>query len=183
MFILYKLVQQIKKVIQNATDVERQTFEISGGGCFFHILKNLLKLIDRPWKMYPLGVFFGLGLDTSSEVALLEIASIQGAHGTSIWLILIFPVLFTAEMCLLDAMNGSLMMTLYTNTTFASDLVAVTYYSIVLTVITICAAVVIGFIQVLNLVQNTAQPSGKFWVCTFLNYYCKLVQRLSICLP
>lgn len=45
--------------------------------------------------MYPLGVLFGLGFDTSSEVALLSIASIQGARGTSIWLILIFPVLFT----------------------------------------------------------------------------------------
>jgi high-affinity nickel-transport protein len=45
--------------------------------------------------MYPLGVLFGLGFDTSSEVALLGIASIQAAKGTSIWLILIFPVLFT----------------------------------------------------------------------------------------
>lgn len=47
--------------------------------------------------MYPLGVLFGLGFDTSSEVALLGIASIQGAGGTSLWLILIFPVLFTGE--------------------------------------------------------------------------------------
>lgn len=53
---------------------------------------------SRPWKMYPLGVMFGLGFDTSSEVALLGIASIQGAKGTSIWLILIFPVLFTGKL-------------------------------------------------------------------------------------
>lgn len=44
--------------------------------------------------MYPLGILFGLGFDTSSEVALLGIASIQAAKGTSIWLILIFPILF-----------------------------------------------------------------------------------------
>lgn len=47
--------------------------------------------------MYPLGVMFGLGFDTSSEVALLGIASIQGSRGTSIWLILIFPFLFTGN--------------------------------------------------------------------------------------
>ncbi len=47
--------------------------------------------------MYPLGILFGLGFDTSSEVALLGIASIQAAKGTSIWLILIFPVLFTGD--------------------------------------------------------------------------------------
>ena len=55
----------------------------------------MFKAIDRPWKMYPLGVLFGLGFDTSSEVALLGIASIQGIKHTSIWLILIFPALFT----------------------------------------------------------------------------------------
>lgn len=47
--------------------------------------------------MYPLGVMFGLGFDTSSEIALLGIASVQGAKGTAIWLILIFPILFTGE--------------------------------------------------------------------------------------
>lgn len=47
--------------------------------------------------MYPLGVMFGLGFDTSSEIALLGIASVQGSKGISIWLILIFPVLFTGE--------------------------------------------------------------------------------------
>ena len=56
--------------------------------------------------MYPLGVMFGLGFDTSSEVALLGIASIQGAKGTSIWLILIFPVLFTGETSLTVIADG-----------------------------------------------------------------------------
>ena len=63
--------------------------------------------------MYPLGVLFGLGFDTSSEIALLGIASIQAAKGTSIWLILIFPVLFTAGMCLIDTIDGALMLTIY----------------------------------------------------------------------
>ena len=53
--------------------------------------------MSRPWKMYPLGVMFGLGFDTSSEIALLSIASVQGAKGTKIWLILIFPILFTGK--------------------------------------------------------------------------------------
>lgn len=114
--------------------------------------------------MYPLGSMFGLGFDTSSEVALLGIASIQGVKGTSIWLILIFPVLFTVGMCLLDTVDGALMMALYTSTALAKDQIAILYYSIVLTVITVVVAMVIGFIQMLSLVQNVAQPSGKFWV-------------------
>ena len=61
--------------------------------CFtFFFSTNVL---ISPWKMYPLGVLFGLGFDTSSEIALLGISSIEAAKGTDIWVILIFPVLFT----------------------------------------------------------------------------------------
>lgn len=113
-YILYKLVVQIQKVIRLQPDQEAdEAWKIEGGGCLFRLLKRMFRLIDRPWKMYPLGVLFGLGFDTSSEIALLGISSIQGARGTSIWLILIFPILFTAGMCLVDTTDGALMMTLY----------------------------------------------------------------------
>ncbi|KAI9760984.1 MAG: hypothetical protein M4579_001360 [Chaenotheca gracillima] len=162
LYILYKLVQQMKKLIaaRPEDDVE---FKIQGAGCLFNLFKKAFKLIDRPWKMYPLGVLFGLGFDTSSEVALLGIASIQAAKGTSIWLILIFPVLFTAGMCLLDTTDGALMMTLYTSTALARDQIAILYYSIVLTIITVIVATVIGVIQMLSLILNVAEPTGRFW--------------------
>jgi nickel/cobalt transporter (NiCoT) family protein len=113
--------------------------------------------------MYPLGILFGLGFDTSSEIALLGISSIQAAKGTSLWLILILPLLFTAGMCLLDTTDGALMMTLYTSTKIARDPIAVVYYNIVLTAITVLVALVIGVIQLLNLILNVAEPSGSFW--------------------
>lgn len=113
--------------------------------------------------MYPLGVLFGLGFDTSSEIALLGIAAISSTQGLSIWLILIFPVLFTAGMCLLDTLDGALMMSLYTSTRLAGDRVAVCYYQVVLTGITVVVAVVIGVLQVLNMVVAVAEPSGRFW--------------------
>lgn len=87
--------------------------------------------------MYPVGVLFGLGFDTSSEIALLGLASIRAAQGTSLWLILIFPVLFTAGMCLLDTLDGALMMALYTSAATGQDKVAVLYYNIVLTGLTV----------------------------------------------
>ena len=113
-YILYRLIVQIKHVIRlQPHEAENEAWKIQGGGCLFHVLKRMFKLIDRPWKMYPLGVMFGLGFDTSSEIALLGISSIQGAKGTNIWLIMIFPILFTAGMCLLDTTDGALMMGLY----------------------------------------------------------------------
>src|SRR3978361_528006 len=111
--------------------------------------------------MYPIGILFGLGFDTSSEIALLGIASIEATRGTSIWLIMIFPILFTAGMCLLDTSDGALMSALYQTSTFSQDLVAVLYYSIVLTVITVMVAVIIGAIQLLSLILNVAEPTGR----------------------
>ncbi|KAJ9653472.1 hypothetical protein H2198_007368 [Neophaeococcomyces mojaviensis] len=113
-YILYKLVVQLKKVISLQPEEEAtEAWKIEGGGVLFRVLKKMFKLIDQPWKMYPLGFLFGLGFDTSSEVALLGISSIQGAKGTSMWLILIFPTLFTVGMCLIDTIDGALMSSLY----------------------------------------------------------------------
>ncbi|KAG9254329.1 high-affinity nickel-transport protein-domain-containing protein [Emericellopsis atlantica] len=138
-------------------------FHLEGGGFMGRVLKKLFRAIDRPWKMYPLGVVFGLGFDTSSEIAILGIASIQAAQGTSIWVILIFPALFTSGMCLLDTTDGALMLALYTSKAFSRDPVAILYYSIVLTGITVAVSAFIGLVQVLSLVQNVAKPHGRFW--------------------
>jgi nickel/cobalt transporter (NiCoT) family protein len=73
--------------------------DFEGAGVMATIFRRLFSIVDRPWKMYPIGVLFGLGFDTSSEVSLLALTSLQGSQGTSIWLILIFPILFTGETC------------------------------------------------------------------------------------
>lgn len=162
-YILYKLVEQLRRILSRAPDSELDAFSFDGAGCLFSIFKGMFKLIDTPWKMYPLGVLFGLGFDTSSEVALLGISSIEATKGTNIWIILCFPILFTAGMCLLDTTDGALMMALYTSTARARDPITVLYFSVVLTGITIIAALAIGFIQLFTLILNTANPHGAFW--------------------
>ena len=66
-------------------------------------------------------------------------------------------------MCLLDTIDGALIMSLYTSTSMAKDQIAILYYSIVLTVITVVVAMVIGVIQLLSLILNVAKPTGPFW--------------------
>jgi high-affinity nickel-transport protein len=66
-------------------------------------------------------------------------------------------------MCLLDTIDGALMMTIYTSTRLARDKIAILYYSIVLTGITVLVAICIGVIQLLSLVANVAEPQGPFW--------------------
>uniref|UniRef100_A0A093VBJ1 Nickel/cobalt efflux system n=1 Tax=Talaromyces marneffei PM1 TaxID=1077442 RepID=A0A093VBJ1_TALMA len=232
-YILYKLVQQMRKVLrfyrrrQRANELsddvqvneeEIDIWKIEGGGFLFAVLKKMFVLIDRPWKMYPLGILFGLGFDTSSEIALLGISSIEATRHSNFWVILIFPLLFTAGMCLIDTTDGALMLSLYlqpaknflpptkvreerdpeanTETTRLAtpeddnadqprttiiagtesnnrDPIAFLYYSIVLTALTIIVALVIGTIQVLNLVLNVTEATGRFWdgVQTASDYY------------
>ncbi|EKD17581.1 uncharacterized protein L3040_006701 [Drepanopeziza brunnea f. sp. 'multigermtubi'] len=176
-WILVRLVQRLRAVLKEEVDGDRAAAaeeegaaaaaaavggpDLDGGGVLIRLFKRVLRFVDRPWKMYPLGVLFGLGFDTSSEIAVLGIASLHGAQGTSIWLILIFPVLFTAGMCLVDTTDGALMMTLYTSTSLARDTVAILYYSIVLSAITVLVAITIGTIQLLSLIANFS--SGSFW--------------------
>ncbi|KAL4958564.1 hypothetical protein BDW69DRAFT_190850 [Aspergillus filifer] len=218
-YILYKLYKQLQKVLDLPEGREDEAWKIEGGGVLFGVLKRMFKLIDRPWKMYPLGILFGLGFDTSSEIALLGISSIEAAKGTSFWVILIFPILFTAGMCLLDTTDGALMLALYvqpatnflphkssaSETSIAStpisqgplipndeeansdsrpaspittpnnhrDPIAFLYYSIVLTTLTVIVAIIIGVIQLLTLILNVAEPTGRFWdgVQTAGDYY------------
>lgn len=196
-WVLYRLIRQLREALarRRHNDVNDETYEDgaaavgamdleSNNGFLTRIFGNLFKAIDRPWKMYPLGFIFGLGFDTSSEIAILGIASIQAVQGTSIWLILIFPILFTckspllsdqiglsqvvklttpAGMCLLDTTDGALMLALYTSKAFSRDPIAILYYSTILTAITVGVSAFIGLVQVLALVQNVAEPEGPFW--------------------
>ncbi|KAM7193082.1 High-affinity nickel-transport domain containing protein [Naviculisporaceae sp. PSN 640] len=181
-WVLWRLVKRLRVVMeeQRAKRAAQQPFgegeseddggadaaanlSLEGAGFLANVFRKLFRMVDRPWKMFPLGLLFGLGFDTSSEIAILGIASIQAAQGTSIWLILIFPVLFTAGMCMLDTTDGALMMALYTSKAFSRDVVAILYYSIVLTGITVFVSAFIGIIQVLSLAANVAEPEGRFW--------------------
>ncbi|KAK5743146.1 hypothetical protein LTR17_002907 [Elasticomyces elasticus] len=167
-WIFYKLVQQLRKAIASPIGHELLDFNFEGGGCMTLVLKKMFKLIDKPWKMYPLGVLFGLGFDTSSEIALLGISSIHAAQGTSIWLILIFPLLFTAGMCLLDTFDGAAMMSLYTSAGLARDVIAILYYQCVLTAVTVAVALVVGFLQLFGLILS-GSICGSFLVFGLLS--------------
>ncbi|EOO01397.1 putative high affinity nickel transport protein nic1 protein [Phaeoacremonium minimum UCRPA7] len=111
-WVLYKLVKRLKEALreqeERGSDPDDDgeadggqgaatALRLEGAGFMATVFRKVFRIVDRPWKMFPLGLMFGLGFDTSSEVAILGIASIQGAQGTSMWLILIFPVLFTGR--------------------------------------------------------------------------------------
>jgi high-affinity nickel-transport protein len=78
-------------------------------GLMGRLFAPLLRIVDKSWKMYPIGVLFGLGFDTATEVALLGIAAVEAGKGLPVADILLFPLLFTAGMSLIDTTDGMLM--------------------------------------------------------------------------
>lgn len=83
-------------------------------GLFSRLLGRGYRQIDASWKLYPLGVLFGLGFDTATEIAVLGMSAVAIQQGIlSGWMILAFPLLFAAGMTLMDSANGLLMLRAY----------------------------------------------------------------------
>ena len=117
--------------------------------------------VRQPWHMYPIGILFGLGFDTASEVGLLVLAAGAAGAGLPFYAILALPVLFAAGMSLLDTLDGSFMNFAY-GWAFLKPVRKV-YYNITITGLSIAVAFVIGTIEILGLLAQEADLSGGFW--------------------
>ena len=130
-------------------------------GFFGRIFRNLFRLIEHSWQMYPVGFLFGLGFDTATEVGLLGISATQAAQGLSIWSILVFPTLFTAGMALIDSTDSILMLAAY-GWAFVKPIRKL-YYNMTITFVSVLVALLIGGIEVLGLIGDHLQIQGGIW--------------------
>jgi nickel/cobalt transporter (NiCoT) family protein len=133
----------------------------SQGGFLTRFLRPVLAAVDSSWKMYPVGVLFGLGFDTATEVGLLGIAAIEAGKALPVGAILIFPLLFTAGMSLLDTTNGILMLGAYGWAVVRPDRKLL--YNMTVTLVSIFAAVFVGGIEALGLLKEHLRLGGNFW--------------------
>jgi nickel/cobalt transporter (NiCoT) family protein len=124
-------------------------------------LRPVLTMVDASWKMYPVGVLFGLGFDTATEVGLLGIAAIEAGKALPVASILIFPLLFAAGMSLLDTTDGVLMLAAYGWALVRPD--RKLFYNMTVTMVSIFAALFVAGIESLGLLGNHLRLSGTFW--------------------
>ena len=130
-------------------------------GLLSRLFRPMFRLITRSWHMLPLGILFGLGFDTATEISVLGISGTQAAHGISIWSILVFPALFAAGMTLVDTSDGILMLGAY-NWAFVKPIRKL-YYNLTITSVSVVVAIVIGSIESLGLIGAQLGLSGGFW--------------------
>ena len=119
----------------------------------------LARRVDAPWKMYPVGILFGLGFDTATEVALLVLSGTAVASGLPFWAILSLPMLFAAGMSLFDTIDGCFMNFAY-GWAFSRPVRKV-YYNLVITGLSVAVAFFIGTIELLGLLGTEARLAGR----------------------
>jgi nickel/cobalt transporter (NiCoT) family protein len=136
---------------------------LANRGLLGRLFRRFFRLVERSWHMYPLGVLFGLGFDTATEVGLLGISATQASQGLSIWSILVFPALFTAGMTLIDTTDSILMLGAY-GWAFIKPIRKL-YYNLTITAVSVTVALIVGGLETLNLIgdQLGLSDGGGFW--------------------
>jgi len=161
-FVLLSVYRTFQHVKQGGQFVDEDLNLILGQRGFFgRIFRNLFRLIEHSWQMYPIGFLFGLGFDTATEVGLLGISATEAAKGLPIWSILVFPTLFTAGMALIDSTDSILMLAAY-GWAFVKPIRKL-YYNMTITFVSVLVALLVGGIEVLGLVGDHLEIHGVVW--------------------
>jgi nickel/cobalt transporter (NiCoT) family protein len=134
---------------------------LASRGLMNRVLGRFTNAITEPWHMYPVGLLFGLGFDTASEVALLFLAAGAAGAGLPFYAILCLPILFAAGMSLLDTIDGSFMNFAY-GWAFSQP-VRKLFYNIVITGLSVAVALLVGTIELGGLVAEKLGAQGAFW--------------------
>ena len=171
--VLLDIYRQFRRVMAGGSYTEQSLNDyLSNRGLLARLFKPALRLVDRSWKMYPVGFLFGLGFDTASEVGLLGLSAAFGANGQlPVAMILLLPLLFTAGMSLADTTDGVFMLGAY-GWAFVKPIRKL-YYNLSITFISVVVALVIGGIEALQIIGRqsgrittqggTTVGHGTFW--------------------
>ena len=153
-----KVFVAMRKGSYNETELEKH---LDSRGFMMRFFGPIARRIDASWKMYPLGILFGLGFDTATEVALLVLAGSTVIAGLPWWAILSLPMLFAGGMSLLDTIDGSFMNFAY-GWAFSKPVRKV-YYNIVITGLSVIVALFIGGLEVAQVFAQQLNLTGGFW--------------------
>ena len=149
---LVDIIRIFREMRGGAYDRERLENRLLERGMMSRFFGRFFRLIDHSWQMYPLGLLFGLGFDTATEVGLLALAAGVATHSVPILAILALPILFAAGMSLMDTLDGAFMSQAY-GWAFSNPIRKV-YYNITVTSLSVVVALVIGTMELLQVLDE-----------------------------
>jgi high-affinity nickel-transport protein len=159
--ILWGIVKVFREMRTGAYDEVELERQLNSRGLMNRFLGRFTRAISKPWHMYPIGLLFGLGFDTASEVALLFLAAGAAGAGLPFYAILCLPVLFAAGMSLLDTIDGAFMNVAY-GWAFSKPVRKV-FYNLTITGLSVAVALVVGTIEIGGLLAQKLDAQGSFW--------------------
>ena len=162
--ILYGIVQVFRRMRHGEFDEAALEEQLNNRGFMNRFLGRATRAVRKPWQMYPLGLLFGLGFDTATEIALLATAGAAATGGLPFYAILCLPILFAAGMSLLDTIDGAFMNFAY-GWAFSRPVRKV-FYNITITGLSVAVALGIGTIELLQVLSDRLTLRGGFfdWV-------------------
>lgn len=157
----------IYRMFRNARDSKfdeaRLDDFLSKRGLLSRIFRRFFNFVNEPWQIYPIGILFGLGFDTATEVALIAISIGIGVSSVvPVWQIMILPLLFTCGMVLTDTTDGVAMRLAY-GWAFLNPLKKI-FYNLTISIMSVVVALGIGGIELLQIVGNQFNLNSFFWI-------------------
>ena len=148
---IIRVFRQLRRGVYSESELEEQ---LNKRGFMNRFLGGLTKSVRKPWHIYPVGVLFGLGFDTATEVGLLVLAGGAAAFNLPFYVILVLPILFAAGMCLMDTIDGVFMNAAY-GWAFMKPVRKV-FYNITITAVSVAVALIIGTIELTSVLADQA---------------------------
>lgn len=162
LLVLLDIVRAFRRVTRGgAYDAAEVESYLAQRGLLGRFFGPLFKLISHSWNMYPLGLLFGLGFDTATEVGILSLGAVAATSGMPVVYVLLLPLLFTAGMSLADTTDGIMMLGAY-GWAFVKP-VRKLYYNLNITLISVLVALLVGTIELLQIVSMELGLNGPVW--------------------
>ncbi len=161
LIVLIGIVRVFLRMRQGEFDEQELDQQLNARGFMNRFLGRATRAVKKPWHMYPLGLLFGLGFDTATEIALLATAGTAAAGGLPITAILCLPILFAAGMCLLDTIDGAFMNFAY-GWAFSKPVRKI-FYNITVTALSVAVALIIGTVELLAVFADKFSLNGGIW--------------------
>jgi high-affinity nickel-transport protein len=155
---IFKVFREMRSGTYDEAELEAQ---LQARGLMYRFFGRFMRSINHTWQLYLVGLVFGIGFDTTTEVLLLAATAYAAIQGLPYYAVLALPLLFSGGMMLFDTLDGTFMNFAY-GWAFAKPVRKV-YYNLVITGLSIGAAFIVGTIEILGIVTTEADLHGAFW--------------------
>jgi high-affinity nickel-transport protein len=155
---IFKVFREMRRGTYDEEELEAQ---LQARGLMYRFFGRFMRSINHTWQLYFVGLVFGIGFDTATEVVLLAATAYAAIQGLPYYAVLALPLLFSGGMMLFDTLDGTFMNFAY-GWAFANPVRKV-YYNLVITGLSIGAAFIIGTVEILGIATTEAHLHGAFW--------------------